>query len=363
MPAHLTIDHLVKSFSAAGPRVVDGVSFDVNEGEIFALLGPSGCGKTTTLRLIAGFEEPDAGEITLRDVSLCGRGRPMPPEKRGIGFVFQDYALFPHLNVAENVLFGLTHLPRVERTRAAREALERVGLTGLGSRPTHTLSGGQQQRVALARALAPRPALLLLDEPFSNLDAGLRTSTRDEVRQILKDAGMSAVLVTHDQEEALSFADRLAVMRDGRIEQVGAPERIYHQPKNQFVAQFLGRTNLIRGEAGGGEARSPLGPLALSDPAEGPVLLSLRPEHLEVCGDAEASGVPGVIEAREFRGSDVGYRVRIGEMVVLVKSDHHAPFHPGDRVCVHAREKAVVLADEGDTHSPPISAKSNRNFG
>jgi iron(III) transport system ATP-binding protein len=345
MPALLAIDRLVKAFSAAGPRVVDGVSFDVGEGEIFALLGPSGCGKTTTLRLVAGFEQPDDGEISLGEVSLFGRGRPVPPEQRGIGFVFQDYALFPHLNVAENVMFGLAHVPRIARAQAAREALERVGLAGLGGRPTHTLSGGQQQRVALARALAPRPALLLLDEPFSNLDAGLRLSTRDEVRQILKNAGMSAVLVTHDQEEALSFADRLAVMRDGRIEQVGAPELLYHQPKNQFVAQFLGRTNLIRAEAGGGEARSPLGALTLTAPAEGPVLLSLRPEHLSVCSDAETGGALGVIEAREFRGAEIGYRVRVGETLVLVRGDHRTPFHPGDRVCVRAREKAVVLDD------------------
>ncbi len=342
----LDIVGLTKSFSADGPRVVNGVTFDVAEGEIFALLGPSGCGKTTTLRLLAGFEKPDGGRISVRGVPLDGGGRRVPPEKRGIGFVFQDYALFPHLNVTENVMFGLSDVPRGERKARAREALERVGLSELGLRPTHTLSGGQQQRVALARALAPRPALLLLDEPFSNLDAGLRQATRDEVRELLKDAGMTAVLVTHDQEEALSFADRLAVMRDGRIEQVGAPEAIYHRPKNCFVAQFLGRTNLIYGEAGGGQARSPLGALSLSAPAEGKVLLSLRPEHLVICPDDDPVGAPGVVEAREFRGADVGYRVRVGETLVHVRGDHRAPFLPGDRVCICAVESAVVLDDD-----------------
>jgi iron(III) transport system ATP-binding protein len=346
MPPLLHVQGLVKSFVPTGPRVVDGVSFDVREGEIFALLGPSGCGKTTTLRLTAGFERPDAGAIHLRGEPLDGTARRVPPERRGIGFVFQDYALFPHLDVAQNVMFGLADLGRGERERRAREALGRVGLAGLEGRPTHALSGGQQQRVALARALAPRPSLLLLDEPFSNLDAALRHTTRDDVRRLLKDAGMSAVLVTHDQEEALAFADRLAVMQGGRIEQIGAPETIYRRPNSPFVATFLGRTNLIRGEARGPEASSPLGVLPLSAPAEGSVLLSLRPEHVALSGDGD-DGAPGVIEAREFRGADVAYQVRVGDTLVLARTDHKAPYQCGDTVRVRAKEPAVVLEGDG----------------
>ena len=346
MPPLLDISSLGKRFTKGGPRVVDGISFHVSAGEIFALLGPSGCGKTTTLRLVAGFERPDSGAIALAGRRLDGGARRVPPEARGIGFVFQDYALFPHLSVADNVAFGLGRRRRSERADQAHEALARVGLDGLESRLPHTLSGGQQQRVALARALAPRPALILLDEPFSNLDAALRQSTRDDVRRILKDAGMSAVLVTHDQEEALTVADRIGVMRDGKIEQIGSPEAVYHRPKNRYVAQFLGRTNLVAGVAEGDRARTPLGPLALAEPARGSVLLSLRPEHLEIGAEPQGGGgEPGTVEAREFRGCEIGYRVRVGDQAIHVRSDHRAPFGPGDRVFVRATEPAVVLEE------------------
>ncbi|MEX2574034.1 MAG: ABC transporter ATP-binding protein, partial [Balneolaceae bacterium] len=236
----LNVQSLSKEFEKGKP-VVNGVSFHVKENEIFAFLGPSGCGKTTTLRLIAGFESPDEGEIKVNGSVLSTPAKQIPPQDRGIGFVFQDYALFPHMSALANVAFGLNDLPRHKRNVFAEEVLCRTGMGDYKDRSPSELSGGQQQRVALARAIAPKPQLVLLDEPFSNLDAILRDATRKEVRGILKKAGMSAVLVTHDQEEALSFADRIAVMNDGRIEQIGTPEEVYYKPKTKFVAQFLGR--------------------------------------------------------------------------------------------------------------------------
>ena len=228
--------------------VLRGVDLALYPGEILALLGPSGCGKTTLLRVVAGLEVPDAGRVFLEGREITA----LPPEKRGIGFVFQDYALFPHLTALGNVAFGLKGKDRLAR---ARKALERVGMTLFQDRRPGELSGGQQQRVALARALAPGPKLVLLDEPFSSLDAGLRAATREEVRKVLKETGTAALLVTHDQEEALSFADRLGVMRGGEILQVGTPAEVYLRPKTPFVAQFLGRTNLLPGEGRGGTPR------------------------------------------------------------------------------------------------------------
>jgi len=276
----LSVQHLTKRFGPEAPPVVHDVSFDVTDGEIFAILGPSGCGKTTTLRCVAGFERATEGTIATRGRTLSGPGVHVPPQERGVGLVFQDYALFPHLTVLDNVAFGVDAGTKKEQVARAKEALNMVGLNDFENRRPQHLSGGQQQRVALARALAPEPELILLDEPFSNLDALLRQETREEVRQLLKDKGMSAVLVTHDQQEALSFADRLAVMRGGQIDQVGTPEAVYDHPRTLFVAQFLGRTNLLLSRARGPEADTPLGPVPLAEEAEGTVMVSLRPEHL-----------------------------------------------------------------------------------
>ena len=268
--ALLQVQHLSKCFGDV--KVVQDMSFDVSEGEIVALLGASGCGKTTTLRLIAGFEYPDAGTIKLHDTCLSSPNTHVPPEQRQMGIVFQDYALFPHLSVIENVMFGLRKLPKAERRDCAERALDQVGLRGFQDRKPHNLSGGQQQRVALARTLAPRPRMILLDEPFSNLDALLRQETRRELRALLKQAGMTAGIVTHDQEEALSFADRVAVMRLGCIEQIGSPEEVYDAPRTLFVAQFLGRTNLLVSQADGREeAKTPLGTLTTNRSADGDV--------------------------------------------------------------------------------------------
>lgn len=348
----LTVAGLTKRFEPEAPAVVQNLEFAVDDGEIFALLGPSGCGKTTTLRLIAGFERADAGTVTLRDRLITGPDVHVAPEKRGIGLVFQDYALFPHLTVLENVMFGLSDLSRDERKTRAEEVLKMVGLNGFSDRVPHHLSGGQQQRVALARTLAPQPELILLDEPFSNLDALLRQGTRQEVRTLLKRQGMSAVLVTHDQEEALSFADRVGVMRQGQIEQIGTPEEVYYQPRTLFVAQFLGRTNLLLSQAAGREAETPLGRVSLNREASGTVLLSLRPEHLTLDTPDRGQGPTGTIIERAFKGHDITYRVECDGSEYLVHTHNRMPYQLGDTVGIRPLESAVVLEsrDQAPAH-------------
>lgn len=338
MPPLLEAERLAKAYPGTAAPAVREASFDVRPGEIFTLVGPSGCGKSTLLRMIAGFETPDAGAVRLngRDITA------LAPEKRQVGIVFQDYALFPHLSVIDNVGFALRALPRAARREAAALFLAMVHLDGVAERFPDQLSGGQQQRVALARSLAAKPRLILLDEPFSNLDAALRQSTRREVRDILAANGVGAVMVTHDQEEALSFADRVAVMRAGRIEQVGAPEEIYARPANAFVASFLGRTNLVPAEARDRQAVTAFGPVALAASAFGPVLLSLRPEQLTLRA-APGEGDAGRIVSREFKGHDVTYWVRQNGLDLQVDAETLAAFRPGDAVRVAARAAAVVV--------------------
>ncbi len=332
---------ITKRFSETGHPAVDAVSFRVEPGEIFGLLGPSGCGKTTTLRIIAGFERPDGGIVAIREHNVTS----LPPEKRRVGFVFQDYALFPHLSVIKNVMFAMRSVPPAQRRERARGMLCMVGLTDVDDRMPDELSGGQQQRVALARALSAQPQLLLMDEPFSNLDASLRDATRREIRSLLKAQGLNAILVTHDQEEALSFCDRLAVMNEGRIEQVGTPEEVYHHPGTAFVAQFLGRANLLSGTATGAFAETELGTIPIRPATTGDVLLSLRPEHLQLTGlpaGAESAN-RGEIVAREFRGHDVTYRVQCRGRGYLAHTEYTHSFFPGQAVVLAPREPAVVL--------------------
>ncbi len=341
----LSIRNITKRFARNLAPVVEDLSFEVYTGEIFALLGPSGCGKTTTLRLIAGFERADTGEICVDGRCFEGAKTHLPPEARGVGIVFQEYALFPHLNVLQNVAFGLKKLPPELRGERVMTVLEMVGMTPFKDRKPHELSGGQQQRVALARSIAPSPKLILLDEPFSNLDAGMRHSTREEIRDLLKEAGMSAVFVTHDQEEALCFADRLAVMQDGRIEQIGTPEAVYHRPQTPFVADFLGTTNLIDGEAEGDSAETPLGKFQITPSARGKVRLSIRPEHLVMVqpdGTGQSGGV-GEIVTRDFKGHDLTYQVRLGRRNYVVQTDYCCPLQVGARVTLQAVEPAVVV--------------------
>lgn len=336
------IQDLSKAFDESG-CVVDGVSFEVKQNEIFALLGPSGCGKTTTLRLIAGFEYSDNGEISIQGKLVEAHRVHVPPQDRGVGFVFQDYALFPHMTALENVAFGLKDIPRKKRLVFAEEVLCRTGMEQYKHRTPDELSGGQQQRVALARAIAPKPKLVLMDEPFSGLDAMLRDSMRKEVREILKKSGMSAILVTHDQEEALSFADRVAVMNNGKIEQIGTPEDVYYKPKTQFVAQFLGRTNLFRAYADGKElVDTHFGEVRLDEQAEGLILCSIRPEHLGI--DKAIHGQENaIIVGREFRGHDITYHVLFKGDRYIVHTDNRKLFEVDEKVIMKPLEPAVVL--------------------
>jgi len=234
----LRLDDVTKRFAADDPPAVDALSLAVAPGEILALLGPSGCGKTTTLRLIAGFDTPDRGIIAIRGQRMSAPGVAVPPEARGVGIVFQDYALFPHLSVGDNVAFGLGRFDRAMRARRAAEVLELVGLGDLARRFPHELSGGQQQRVALARALILNPAVLLLDEPLGALDAKLRKALQIELKSLQQEVGITFIYVTHDQEEALTMSDRLAVMSNGRVEQVGTPSEVYEEPATAYVADF-----------------------------------------------------------------------------------------------------------------------------
>jgi iron(III) transport system ATP-binding protein len=248
----LRLEGVSKQFSSMTIPAVNQITLQLQQGELLSLLGPSGCGKTTLLRLIAGFEQPQSGTIELDGRIVAGQGNWLPPEQRNLGMVFQDYALFPHLTVADNVAFGLKQLGNRRSKHDPKKmkhlvhaAIALVGLEGMEKRYPHQLSGGQQQRVALARALAPQPALILLDEPLSNLDVQVRLKLRQDVRDILKASGTSAIFVTHDQEEALSISDRVAVIRQGKLEQIGTPETIYQQPETRFVAEFVTQANFL----------------------------------------------------------------------------------------------------------------------
>lgn len=292
---------------AYGPvMAVRGVDLHVAPGRFLALLGPSGCGKTTVLRLIAGFERPDRGRVELNGKTVAAPDHWVPTDKRRVGMVFQEYALFPHLNVADNIAFGLK--PGPERALRLKEILPLVGLDEVHDRMPQELSGGQQQRVALARALAPSPAVILLDEPFSNLDASLRNRVRQEMRRILRAAHVTALFVTHDQEEALSLADDVAVMIDGRILQCDPPERLYRRPASRRVATFLGDANFLPGTAHGQTAECALGTLALHAPHKGSVELMCRPEDivLEPCAEG-----PAEVIDRTFFGHDQLLRIQV----------------------------------------------------
>lgn len=284
--ARVELQDVHKAFSPDA-IAVDGVTLSLEDGEILALLGPSGCGKTTMLRLIAGFEWPDRGRVLIDGRVVAGDGRFVMPERRGVGMVFQDYPLFPHRTVRQNVAFGLHRLDKKEAAKRVEEVLQQVGLAEYGDRYPHQLSGGQQQRVAIAQALAPKPAVILLDEPFSNLDAALRQELRLQVRQVLKASGASAILVTHDQKEAFTVADRIAVMRAGRIEQVATAYELYARPRTRFVAEFLGHAAVLEGVVQQGQQGilTDLGlvPCAQAVAASGEhVTVSLRPDSLVV---------------------------------------------------------------------------------
>lgn len=300
--AQLELRGVTKRFPALAHPAVDHVSLSAPQGCLLALLGPSGCGKTTLLRLIAGFESPGEGEVLLDGRVVAGAGGWMPPERRSVGMVFQDFALFPHLTVERNIAFGLS----AADTRRVREVIALVGLDAIEQRFPHELSGGQQQRVALARALAPRPRVIVMDEPLSNLDLQLRLHLRHELRAILKAEGVTAVLVTHDQEEALSLADIVAVLREGRLEQAGPPEEVYLNPATRFVAGFVTQANFLpaRPAEGGYDTEAGHFPAPGNTPQTGAVDLMIRREDLAL--HLHPTG-PAVIVDRHFLGREYTY--------------------------------------------------------
>ncbi|GGK72787.1 ABC transporter ATP-binding protein [Ornithinimicrobium pekingense] len=340
----VTVVDVAKQFGAV--QALDRVSLTMEAGEFLAVLGPSGCGKTTLLRCLAGFERIDAGRIALGGRAVALPGIHLPPHRRHVTVVPQEGALFPHLSVADNVGFGLDGSGTGRRgARGARragrveECLEMVGLAGMGARMPHELSGGQQQRVALARALAPRPPLVLLDEPFSALDASLRTELRADVRTALREAGATAILVTHDQGEALSMADRVAVMCDGRIRQVGTPEEVYARPEDAWVATFVGEADLVElphGQGGPGSVATGLGPVLMTQGRADASHLVVRPEQVrlvpETSTDAPEWAVATTVRSVDFHGHDALVTLGLPDGGVARARTGATPPHPGERV-------------------------------
>ncbi|AQL44374.1 ABC transporter ATP-binding protein [Halorientalis sp. IM1011] len=333
--AILELDDVTRTFG--DERAVADFSLSVHEGELLTLLGPSGCGKTTTLRLLAGLIRPDSGTIAVDGDVVAGNGRFVEPDKRDVGLVFQDYALFPHLSVGENIAYGIDDWDSEATEARVEELLELVGLADYRDASPDDLSGGQQQRIALARSLAPEPDVLLLDEPFSNLDVSLRKQMREEVRRILKETGVTALSVTHDQEEALSISDRVAVMSEGHIEQVGRPEVVFQQPESRFVAEFLGQAGFVSGRLDEHTIETGLGALDTDmiqglgpeyDGADIDVLA--RPDDLRAI-PAEDSDGDGVIVEREYTGPSFVYTVELDSGDVVYCEHNHSDHLDLDR--------------------------------
>ncbi|GAA5186521.1 ABC transporter ATP-binding protein [Ferrimonas gelatinilytica] len=327
-----------------GKPILAGLDLMLQENEILALLGPSGCGKTTLLRAIAGLLPVTEGHIVLDGEILSSAQTLLPTEQRGIGVIFQDYALFPHLTVAENVAFGLRHWDKGEARARVAEMMALVKLDGLEDRYIHQLSGGQQQRVAIARALAYKPRLLLLDEPFSNIDSQVRGELMLEIRQILRSQGISAIFVTHAKEEAFAFADRMAILHDGKVAQAGPAEALYYRPANRFVADFLGGGNYLDATvASPNEVHTPLGAIQsaseLRYPPKYEGTLLLRPQQLAIEPDNDGSGV---VTERRFAGTYCDYEVKVGPVALSVRSGHTG-LALGQRVAVAALPHALVL--------------------
>ncbi|WP_121253319.1 ABC transporter ATP-binding protein [Nocardioides ferulae] len=361
MTSALTLTQVSKSYGGrdADPAV-RGVSLDVSPGELLTVIGPSGCGKSTLLRLVAGLERPDAGRIEIEGRAVAGDGAWRPPEGRRVGLVFQDHALFPHLTVARNVAFGLDRLPRKERAARVAQALERVGLAHVADRHPHELSGGEQQRVALARALAPGPAVVLLDEPFSSLDENLRAKVRTDTLALLRESGSAAILVTHDQTEALALGDRVAVMRDGVLEQVAEPATVYEEPVNRFVATFMGEADFLPAHVHDALLTSEIGVVSTVPGWGGTDLdveVMLRPHEVALEVDPDATSR---VVAVEYHGAFVLHTVRLGSGATLRSWQQHGVRHPAGTpvaVSVVPGARPVLLSGEVALSAPPEAAR------
>jgi len=335
-----------------GPvTALDSVDLEIRAGEVVSLLGQSGCGKTTLLRIAAGVEAPSAGRVTIDGREVASPDDILPPEKRSVGLVFQDYALFPHLTVLQNVMFGLAALSRSERAAEAKAALARVGLTHLARAFPHEISGGEQQRVALARAVAPRPGILLMDEPFSGLDSRLRESVRNETLAVLRETGATAVIVTHDPEEAMAISDRIALMRSGRIVQEGRPEELYLAPQSLFAARFFSSLNEISAEVSDGEAVTPVGRFAAPGLVEGQkAVVAIRPQGVRLAAAAGAgAGVRGWVVGRRFLGEVQQFDVALQELDAYITArgrlEETLVVGAEVTVCFDAREALVFPAE------------------
>jgi spermidine/putrescine transport system ATP-binding protein len=350
VPVDVRLDRVTKRFGE-DVVAVDDVSLEFGRGSFFALLGPSGCGKTTTLRMIGGFEEPTSGTIYLDGEDVTG----LPPYRRDVNTVFQSYALFPHLSIFENVAFGLRRrgVKGGDLKRRVEQALELVGMAGLGKRKPRQLSGGQQQRIALARALVNEPRVLLLDEPLGALDLKLRRQLQLELKRIQHEVGITFIHVTHDQEEAMTMADRIAVMNLGHVEQVGTPSELYEQPATAFVAGFLGISNLLTGIAGGdGTVRLPEGTDVRAPSSvgrKGPVAVGIRPEKIRFGDGSDANSLPGVVAERSYIGVSTQYVVDTAAGSVTVYIQNADPgsgaLSPGDRVILGWSPEATFVVD------------------
>ena len=341
---HILLDRIEKSFGAT--RVLDACTIGVDKGTVMTLLGPSGCGKTTLLRTLAGFVDPDAGRVEVggRDIT------DLPPNRRQVGYVFQSYALFPHLDVAANVAYGLKvrRIGRAEIEARVRKALDLVALGPFADRYPARLSGGQQQRVAVARAMVLEPEVLLLDEPFNALDAKLRVSMQIELRKLIERLGITSIFVTHDQQEAMTLSDRVAVMRAGRIEQVGPPLEIYDRPKTAYVAAFIGRANVLAARTRAGRIEAD--PAIAADRADGPTALCIRPENIFLEPDGEGPGWRGRVAFATPHGATVEYEIDIGAdeplRVVAARRVGEPPVAVGASVRARAIDPAACVVFE-----------------
>jgi ABC-type Fe3+/spermidine/putrescine transport system ATPase subunit len=343
MPSSLALDSLTRRF--ADRAVVDSLSLDIPAGTLLALVGASGSGKTTTLRMVAGYDTPDAGTVLLDGKDITA----LPPQRRDFGMVFQHYALFPHLRVGENVAFGLEArgVGKTEREARANKALATVGLAAAAARTVQSLSGGEQQRVALARALVIEPRVLLLDEPLSNLDPTLRRSMRDELRSMLHRLGVTALFVTHDQEDAFAVADRIALLANGKLLQAGAPEELYDAPASRAVAEFIGRAALVPATSDGARVTIAIAGVsytfAARGPARGEVLAVLRPDSLTLAAEGTPRAWFGAVTSRRFAGGHVAYHVRLSDAVEVEVTSTDREVREGARIGVTVGQKPIAV--------------------